>query len=98
MKKCFSCKRRYPLWLFDKNPPGSYARESEQGVSIGCKLCHYKIHKDRGCVFHAYTDVNGKRKYGDFNMSKWKIFLFTFFYSNEKKQEVLTKIINEEWN
>lgn len=97
-KKCFSCKRKYPLWLFSKNPPGSYARESEQGVSINCNICNYKVSLRNGCVFHSYRDSNGKRKYANFYMGRLQTFLFTFFYSNKRKQEILTIIINEEWN
>ena len=41
MKKCFSCKRNYPLFLYHIND-SKYQREADKGVTIECRLCSFK--------------------------------------------------------
>lgn len=49
-KKCFTCKKNYPLFLFHVNN-SKYQREADKGVTIECKLCTYKrMKKDKGIM------------------------------------------------
>ena len=49
-KKCFTCKRNYPLFLFHVNN-SKYQREADKGVTIECRLCTYKrMKKDNGIM------------------------------------------------
>ena len=41
MKKCFDCKRTYPLFMFTKNPR-PYQRPQHQGKNLVCRYCTYK--------------------------------------------------------
>lgn len=41
MKKCFTCKRNYPLFLYHINT-SKYMREADKGVTIECRLCTLK--------------------------------------------------------
>lgn len=56
MKKCFGCKRNYPLFLYHIND-SKYQREADKGVTIECRLCCFKrMRKDNGIM----QRVNGK--------------------------------------
>ncbi len=41
IKKCFGCKRKYPLFMYHINH-STYQRESDKGVCIECRICGYK--------------------------------------------------------
>ena len=41
MKKCFTCDRRYPLFLFAKDRM-KYQRPHDQGRVRCCRICNYK--------------------------------------------------------
>jgi len=84
-KKCFTCKKKKFLFLFNKRPAGSYMRESDMGVSVNCKLCTFKKAVKTGEVFYSYTTEKGKRNFTTHKVSKWKAFLFVYFYSHNKK-------------
>jgi len=45
MKKCFTCKRNYPLFLYHINT-SKYMREADKGVTIECRLCTFKRAKN----------------------------------------------------
>jgi len=56
MKKCFDCKQKRPLILFNKVPPGDYSREDWKGRVIVCKICNIKRDlKNRG-IFRRGID------------------------------------------
>lgn len=49
-KKCFSCKRNLPLFLYHKDT-SKYQRESAKGKVIECRKCAYKrMKKDKGIM------------------------------------------------
>ena len=57
MKKCFDCKRTYPLFMFTKNPR-PYQRPQHQGKNLVCRHCTYKRwSKD---MFAWVVNVSGK--------------------------------------
>lgn len=41
MKRCFTCKRNYPLFLFHVND-SKYQREADKGKTIECRFCSLK--------------------------------------------------------
>ena len=84
-KQCFTCKKKKPLWLFNKRPKGSYMRDSDMGVSINCKKCTLKRAIKNKEVFYSYTTDTGKRNFRSYPITKWKAFLFVYFYSHDKK-------------
>lgn len=50
MKRCFTCKRNYPLFLFHVDS-SKYQRESAKGKCIECRICCYKrMKKDKGIM------------------------------------------------
>jgi len=61
MKKCFGCKRNYPLFLYHINT-SKYMREADKGVTIECRFCTYKrMKKDKGImqrIDEKFTFVN----------------------------------------
>ena len=42
IKKCHTCKRKLPLFLYKINN-AVYQRESDLGVCINCRFCGYKL-------------------------------------------------------
>ena len=55
-KRCFTCKRNYPLFLYHKNK-SKYQREADKGVTIECRLCTLKRAKNNKGLMQR---VNGK--------------------------------------
>ena len=55
-KRCFGCKRNYPLFLFHINT-SNYMREADKGVTIECRLCTLKRAKKHNGLMQR---VNGK--------------------------------------
>lgn len=56
MKKCFTCKRNYLLFLYHIND-SKYQREADKGVTIECRLCCFKRAKnDKGLM----SRIDGK--------------------------------------
>ena len=50
MKKCFTCKRNLPLFLFHVNT-STYTREADKGVTIECRFCTFKrVKKQNGII------------------------------------------------
>jgi hypothetical protein len=45
MKKCFGCKKTYPLIMYHINT-SKYMREADKGVTIECRLCCFKRAKN----------------------------------------------------
>lgn len=60
-KKCFGCKKTYPLIMFHVNT-SKYTREADKGVTIECRLCCYnRMKKDKGImqrINNKFTFVN----------------------------------------
>ena len=56
MKKCFGCKRNYPLFLYHINT-SKYMREADKGVTIECRLCCFKRAKKQSGLMQR---INGK--------------------------------------
>ncbi len=56
MKKCFTCKRNYPLFLYHINT-SKYMREADKGVTVECRICCYKRMKNDKGFTHR---VDGK--------------------------------------
>ena len=49
-KKCFTCRKNYPLFLFHVND-SKYQREADKGVTVECRICCYKrMKKDKGIM------------------------------------------------
>lgn len=65
IKKCFKCKRKYPLFLYQKNN-SKYQREADLGVCIECRICSYKSAlENKGWLQRIdgkFTFVNATRK------------------------------------
>ena len=56
MKRCFKCKRNYPLFMYHVDS-SKYQRESAKGKCIECRICTYKrMKKDKGIM----QRINGK--------------------------------------
>ena len=50
MKRCFKCKRNYPLFMYHVDS-SKYQRESAKGKCIECRICTYKrMKKDKGIM------------------------------------------------
>ena len=50
MKRCFTCKRTIPLFLYHTDT-SKYQRESAKGKCIECRRCAYKrIKEDKGIM------------------------------------------------
>lgn len=72
MKKCFTCKRNYPLFLYHIND-SKYQREADKGVTIECRLCTLK----RNILDKGFTHrIDGKFTFT--NATKTQI-LINFF-------------------
>jgi hypothetical protein len=56
MKKCFGCKRNYPLFLFHIND-SKYQRQADKGVTIECRFCTFKRAKKHIGLMQR---INGK--------------------------------------
>lgn len=57
MKKCFTCKRNLPLFMYHINE-STYKREADKGRTIECRLCTFKrIKKQNGFILRR---INGK--------------------------------------
>jgi len=56
MKKCFTCKRNYPLFLYHTDT-SKYQRESAMGKVIECRICTFKRAKMQGGLMQR---VEGK--------------------------------------
>lgn len=70
MKKCFTCDRRYPLFMFSKDKM-KYQRPYDQGRVRCCRICNYKRwNKLRSDWF--YNVEIGKFQRVEFK-SKWEI-------------------------
>ena len=69
MKKCFDCKRTYPLFMFTKNPR-PYQRPQHQGKNLVCRHCTYKRWSES--MFAWVVNVNSKFEKIEFK-SKWEI-------------------------
>lgn len=68
MKKCFKCKRNYPLFLFPKNR-SNYQRPSWKGRCFNCRMCTFKtLNKDR----YGWLRVNKKIAKVEFK-SAWQV-------------------------
>ena len=66
-KRCFTCKRNYPLFLFHVND-SKYQREADKGVTIECRLCTYnRMKKDKGIM----QRVDGKFTFVNINPIKY---------------------------
>ena len=59
MKKCLTCKRNYPLFLYHLND-SKYQREADKGVTIECRLCCFKRAKKHKGLMRR---VDGKFKF-----------------------------------
>jgi len=61
MKKCFGCKKTYPLIMYHVNT-SKYMREADKGVTIECRICCFKrMKKDKGImqrIDNKFTFVN----------------------------------------
>jgi len=69
MKKCFGCKRNYPLFLYHINT-SKYMREADKGVTIECRFCTYKrMKKDKGIM----QRVDGKFAFVNINPIKYML-------------------------
>lgn len=56
MKKCFTCKRKYPLFLFSKNNR-KYQRPENKGRVYNCRMCTYKyILKNNMSIYNCNKD------------------------------------------
>ena len=50
MKRCFTCKRTYPLFMYHKDD-SKYQLKSNKGKCVECRLCVLKrIKKDKGIM------------------------------------------------
>lgn len=68
MKRCFKCKRNYPLFLFHVND-SKYQREADKGVVIECRICTFKrIKKQNGVIIQR---VDGKFQNVEVNNLKY---------------------------
>jgi hypothetical protein len=68
-KKCFTCKRNYPLFLFHVDS-SKYQRESAKGKCIECRLCTYKrMKKDNGIM----QRIDGKFTFVNINPIKYML-------------------------
>jgi hypothetical protein len=62
-KRCFTCKRNYPLFLYHVND-SKYQREADKGVTIECRICTLKRAKnDKGLM----QRINGKFEFVPMN-------------------------------
>jgi hypothetical protein len=60
-------------------------RESDKCVSVNCKKCTFKDSIKNKGVFYSYINEKGKRNFRTIEMGKLKAFIFTYFYSHNKK-------------
>jgi len=67
MKKCFSCKRNLPLFLFLKDN-SKYQVKAEKGKTKVCRLCNIKRSLKTNSIF---ARVDGK--FITIEMSKFEI-------------------------
>ena len=68
-KKCFTCKRNYPLFLFHVND-SKYQREADKGVTVECRICCYKrMKKDKGIM----QRIDGKFTFVNINPIKYML-------------------------
>lgn len=62
MKRCFTCKRKKPLFLFKKNRM-KYQLKSDMNRCVECRLCTAK----------RFINQHGKIAEFDFNIRKFQI-------------------------
>lgn len=70
MKKCFSCNRKFPLFMFQKDRM-KYQRPHDQGRVKICRVCNYKYWSITGTNWFFNYDI-GKFENVVFK-SKWDI-------------------------
>ena len=67
MKKCFTCKRKYPLFFF-LNDDSKYQVKAEKGKCKVCRFCNIKRSLKTNSIF---ARVEGK--FTTIEMSKFEI-------------------------
>ena len=53
MKRCFTCKRNYPLFCYQYDT-SNYKIKYHMGKVVNCRLCVYKIGKEHGGVMQRF--------------------------------------------
>ena len=77
MKECFDCKRKRPLALFNKVPPGDYSRDDWGGRVIVCKICNTKRDLKNSGIFRRGVD----RKFTFTPKNIWEIIWYNLTHN-----------------
>ena len=90
VKKCFTCNRKYPLFLFGKTNPKDYQLKTDQGRLTECRFCEYKRIKKEEGKLHPYlkeTKTLGNiRRFTFIEMTKKQAFVYSFLMSYKSRK------------
>lgn len=99
-KKCFGCKKTYPLFMYGKTHPKDYQLKSDKGRLTECRVCEYKRNKKEGGKLHPYLketkSIGNVRRFTFIEMTKKQSFIYSFLMTNEGRKSYARYKLNKQ--
>ena len=98
MKKCFTCKKNLPLFMYQKIPEEDYQLKIDKGTLTECRMCSYTRLKRDGSKLHPYAKnlkVGRVRRFTSFDMTNKQAFIYCFLMSYEGRRSYLRYRLHE---